>query len=287
MMDQEKDRRDDVQDELYDDEPIYGEKETQEETERVQRKPEDPLQLVHRVIDEMIDYVSTSKKVFFTQNVIVEPGVMIDNLRRIWELLPEALTEAENVLKERDRILRETNEYAVNTTRDADNKAQQLQIDATNEANRVLSEANTYYAQHKDEGDAYFKRSQEEGDAYVKKSQQQGDAYVRDKQAWAENYALQKKQEADMKLEYLTSQENVLQTAQAKAQLLKNQTAEECNARLAKATEDANAIFGAASTQAQMLLRDLNQFQKQQNQALQAYCEDFEKRVRAPQTGNK
>ena len=64
-MDQEKDLREDVQEELYEEEEeVYGEEETQEETSRAQRKPNDPLQLVNRCIEEMIDYVENAKRVF-------------------------------------------------------------------------------------------------------------------------------------------------------------------------------------------------------------------------------
>ena len=287
-MDQEKDLREDVQEELYEEEEeVYGEEETQEETSRAQRKPNDPLQLVNRCIEEMIDYVENAKRVFFLQGVLVDRDLMVENLRQVKEKLPEAMMEAQQVLKERDRILQETNEYAVNTTRDADNKANQTRINAANEANRVMGEANAYYAQHKDEGDAYIQQCRDEGDAYVKQSKQQGDTYVNDQKAWAENYVRAKMQEAERELERRVSMENVMQTAQAQAQALKNQTEIECNSCLAKASEDANALFGAAATQAQQLLRDLNQFQKQQNQALQAYCEEFEKHLREPQAGRK
>lgn len=285
MMDQEMDRRDDVQEEeLYEDEPIYGENETQEET---QRKPDDPLQLVHRIIDEMIDYVSKAKHGLFTQNVLVEPGVMIENLRRIWELLPEALMEAEKVLKERDRILKETNEYVINATRDAENKANQIQNDAKKQANTLIGDANTYYAQHKEDGDAYLKKSREDGDNYTKQCQQHGDAYMRDAEVRAENYRVQKMQEADMELQRRISKESVLQTAQAQAEMLRNQTRQDCNACIAKANEDANAIFNGATAHAKRLLTELSQFQKKQNQELQTYCGEFEKRVHEIQTGKK
>lgn len=297
-MDQEKDRRDDLDEEkvYFDGEEAFEDEPTAEDWQDAPRKqaaPQDPIEQLHRLITEMIDYVGNAKRGLFSQSVLVDREIMIDNLDRIWEMMPAAVTEGEEVLKDRDRILQEAREHANNVTRDAENKASQKTIDAENIANRTIQDANAYYAEHKTDGDAYLAQRQDEGDAYLKRRQQEGDAYVRDRKAEAENYVRQTVQSADAqangiladaqrKHDQLVAQENVMIAAEAAAQALKNQAEAEYAARVSKAEEDANTLYGSAYTQTQKLLRELGEFQKKQNQELRVYCEELEKRHEQP-----
>lgn len=285
-MDQEKDRRDDLGEEAdyFDDAQDFGEAMDEEWADEPpkQSAPENPIEKVHQLISEMIEYVGSAKRGLFSQSVLVDRDVMADNLERVWELMPAAMTEAEQVLSERDRILREANEHASNVTRAADNEASQKTIDAENKANRTIQDANAYYSQHKADGEAYLAKRKEEGDAYY-----------RDRQTDAENYASQTVQKAELKarsiiesaerqMNQMIAQENVTRAAEAQAQALRNQAETEYAARLTKAEEDANTLYGAAYTQTSKLLRELSDFQKKQNQELCAYCEDLEKRHKQP-----
>ena len=120
-MDQEKDRRDDLGEEAdyFDDAQDFGETMDDEWADEPpkQSAPENPIEKVHQLISEMIEYVNSAKRGLFSQNVLIDRDVMSDNLERVWELMPSALTEAEQVLSERDRILQEAREHATNVTR--------------------------------------------------------------------------------------------------------------------------------------------------------------------------
>ena len=47
---------------------------------------------------------------------------------------------------------------------------------------------------------------------------------------------------------------------------------------MTEASNNANALYGTAYAQTQKLLKELNEFQKKQNQELLAYCDELEKR---------
>lgn len=283
-MDQEKNRRDDLEDTAFfsDEEDFAEAGDEAQEMPSPRGRQEDPIEYVHQLINELLDTVSTAKKGLFSQNVLVEREVMIDNLQRVWEQLPEAVAEAEQVLRERDRILQEAREHAGNVTREADINAQKKIVEAENMANRTIQEANGYYSEHK-----------QEADAYLSQRQQEGDAFLRDRQAEADNYARQTVQNAEVKANsilenaerqrnQMIAQENVVRAAEAAAQALKNQAEAEYSARVTKAEEDANTLYGSAYGQTQKLLRELSEFQKKQNQELRLYCEELEKRHEQP-----
>lgn len=279
-MDQEKDRR-----QGEEDIPVYGEIDDYQDVPvqeadaaTMSDDQQRSLAAVRRILGEMQDYVSSAKRGFLTQDVLVDRDIMTDNLQRLWDALPVALTEGENVLRERARILAEAKEIADNTRRSAENEASQMKISAENTANRKIQDANEYYSQHKADGDAYLVQCQQTGDSYANNKKAEADEYANRTAHNAQASADSMLANANKQAQDMMRQEVVYCRAEIAAQELRSKSEADYAARMTEAANNANALYGNALKQTKKLLEELHDFQKKQNTELLAYCNELEQR---------
>lgn len=100
------------------------------------------------VLDELESLVDDAGHIPFTGRVVVQADRLYDLLDRLRASLPEAMQQAQKVLRERDRILAQAREEAESMVREAQAYAEKLTREtaivqkAEEEAARIIDEAN-------------------------------------------------------------------------------------------------------------------------------------------------
>lgn len=160
-----------------------------------------PRNEVFALIDELTLSLQNSKKVPFTDSVMVNQHSVTEALKRIVSSYDPSLEKADKIIANEESIITEATAAA--------NKAMN---NAQSQAQGMVSEANTY-----------AQKTKEHADQYVQQTTQQAEENARAILADAQNRAQHMVEDAKAQADELVSQTTVLARAEAQArELLEN-----------------------------------------------------------------
>ncbi len=179
------------------------------------------LDMVESAIDQMKQQLTGAKG--FGRTSLINRTDLINQLTALAECLPSALTEAEALLAQREKLLADAQQEAVNQKKMAMDDAARTRSEAENAAREARSEANRLLDDAKQKASAIQKQADGVQAEATARAQQEAQRIIDAANSNARAIHQSARQEADR----LLHRENIYQQAEKEANVLRSEAMED------------------------------------------------------------